>query len=79
MCDRLAQDAFAQKTYDSLRAEEKLVQDRKDGVVKDDGKMIKPAQLDNCTSPEIINGKPSYAVEKNPFDYCFTYPKIFKS
>ena len=68
MCDRLAQDAFAQKTYDSLRAEEKLVQDRKDGVVKDDGKMIKPAQLDNYDLPEIINGKPGYVVEKKPFN-----------
>ena len=41
--------------------------------------MIKPAQLDNYGLPEIINGKLGYAVEKRPFNYCFTYAKIFKS
>ena len=79
MCDRSAQDVFTQKTYNRSRAIEKLVQDQKAGVVKDDGKRIKPAQLDNYDLPEIINGKPGYAMEKKPFDYCFTYPKIFKS
>ena len=68
MCDRSAQDVFTWKTYNRSRAVKKLVQDQKDGVVKDDGKMIKPAQFDNYDLPEIINGKPGYAVEKIPFN-----------
>ena len=78
MCDRAAQDGFTQKTYDCSQAVQKLLKDREGGVVEDDEKMIKPAQLNNNNLLEIINGKPGYAVENKPFNYCFTYAKIFK-
>ena len=79
MLDTTSQDVFTRKTYKRSLAVLKLLQDRKDGIVEDNGKMIKPAQLDNGDLPEIINGKPGYTAEKCPFDFCFTFPKIFRS
>ena len=79
MLDTTSQDVFTRKTYERSLAVLKLLQDRKDGIVEDNGKMIKPAQLDNGDLPEIINGKPGYTAEKCPFDFCFTFAKIFRS
>jgi hypothetical protein len=52
----------------------------KDGlVVKDTRRMIKQAQLNNHDIPEIVNGKLGYVPKNRPWDYRFTFSKIFRS
>jgi hypothetical protein len=79
MCDTAAQDVFTRKTHAQGLVVEKFKQALKDGLVKDTGRTIKPAQLDNYAIPEIVNGKPGFVLKKRPWEYCFTFSKITRS
>ena len=79
MCSAAVQYVFTRKTHAQGLVVEKFKQALKDGLVKDTGRTIKPAQLDNYAIPEIVNGKPGFVLKKRPWEYCFTFSKITRS
>ena len=70
---------FTRKIYEWGLAVKKFTQDLKNGLVKNTGRMIKPAQLENHDIPTIVYGKLGYVLKKIPREYCFTFSKIFRS